>query len=159
MTPLAWIVGLVLPACGYSGVQGLPTPQWMDTAHIVRPSSPNTSLAAPAGFDPTPDIPTPPYKAAPDRLFIVVRQAAASQPRTYEAAVFPDRLQAHYVARTALLNFPDLVTAQVQPNGAGGSTLILYSRSVYGYGDLGVNHRRVVAWLTAIDSHFPSSER
>jgi uncharacterized protein (DUF1499 family) len=159
MNPLAWIVGLVLPACGFSGAQGLPTPQWMDTAHIVRPDSPNTALAAPEGFTPKPDITTPPYKAAPDRLFAIVRQVAASQPRTYEAAALPDRLQVHYVARTALLNFPDLVTAQVQPSGTGGSALILYSRSVYGYGDLGVNRKRVAAWLAAIDSDLSSSKR
>jgi uncharacterized protein (DUF1499 family) len=131
----------------------------MDTAHIVRPASPNTALAAPEGFDPKPDITTPPYRAPPDRLFAAVRQVAEEQPRTWLAAMFPERLQAHYVARSALLNFPDLVTAQVKPNGTGGSALILYSRSVYGYGDLGVNRKRLTAWLAAIDSDLSSSER
>ena len=159
MNPLAWFVGLVLPACGFPGAQGLPTPRPMDTAQIVRPASPNTALAAPDGFSPKPDVVTPVYKVPPDRLFAIVRQAAASQPRTYEAAAFPGQFQVHYVVRSTLLNFPDLVTAQIQPNGADGSALILYSRSVYGYGDLGVNRKRVVTWLAAIDSDLSSSER
>ena len=37
----------------------------------------------------------------------------------YVAAEFPDRLQVHYVVRSALLNFPDLVTVQVEEVAAG----------------------------------------
>lgn len=159
MNPLAWLIGLILPACGLPGAQGLPTPPLMDTAHIVRPSSPNTALAAPAGFTPKPDIVTPVFKVPPDRLFAIVRQVAVGQPRTFESAAYPAQLQVHYVARSAVLNFPDLVTVQVQPNGADGSTLIIYSRSIYGYGDLGVNRRRVTTWLAAINKDLPSNER
>ena len=61
MNPLAWLIGLILPACGFPRREGLPTPPPMDLAHIVRPASPNTALAAPEGFDPPPDIVTPPY--------------------------------------------------------------------------------------------------
>ncbi|HQT75941.1 MAG TPA: DUF1499 domain-containing protein [Rhodopila sp.] len=159
MNPLAWLIGLILPACGFPGAQGLPTPPLMDTAHIARPASPNTALAAPGGFTPKPDIVTPAFKVAPDRLFAIVRQVAAKQPRTFESAVYPEQRQVHYVARSAVLNFPDLVTVQVQPNGTDGSTLILYSRSVYGYSDLGVNRQRVTAWLAAINADLPSNER
>ena len=67
MNPVAWLVGLVLPACGFPGAQGLPPPPLMDTAHIERPSSPNTALAAPDGFSPKPDIVTPIYKVPAGR--------------------------------------------------------------------------------------------
>lgn len=159
MNPLAWLISLVLPACGYSGAQGLPTPPVMDMAHITRPASPNTALAGPEGFSPQPDIVTPAYRLSPNRLLTIVRKVADAEPRTFIAGAYPDAGQVHYVVRSAVLNFPDLVTAQVNPVGESGSRLILYSRSVYGYGDLGVNRRRLAAWLSAINADIPSSER
>lgn len=160
MNPLAWLISLALPACGFSAAEGLPTPQPMDVAHIVRPASPNTALAAPAGFDPPPDIVTPTYRLAASQLFARVQDVAASQSRTYPAAKFPDRLQAHYVVRSALFNFPDLVMVQVRQAGPDSSELVVYSRSVYGRSDLGANRKRVEAWLAALQSKRPSpSER
>jgi uncharacterized protein (DUF1499 family) len=160
MTPLAWLLGLFLPACGAIGAHGLPVPPPLDVAHISRPASPNTALAAPAGFQPAPDIVTPAYPLPATRLYADVRAVAALQPRTYLSAAYPDRLQADWVVRSAAFNFPDLVTAQVTPDGADAATLVLYSRSVYGYSDLGVNRRRVTAWLAALDQALnPTKER
>ena len=122
MNPLAWLIGLILPACGFPAAEGLPTPPPMDTAQIVRPASPNTALAAPEGFNPPPDIVTPAYPVQADRLFAVIQAVAAGQPRTYQAALYPDRLQAHYVARSAVFNFPDLIMVQVTKADADSST-------------------------------------
>jgi uncharacterized protein (DUF1499 family) len=157
MNPIAWLIGLVLPACGFPAADGLPTPPLTDMAQIVRPASPNTALAAPQGFNPPPDITTPAYSLPADRLFAVVQSVAASQTRTYQAAVYPGRLQAHYVARSAVFNFPDLITVQVTPDTPGTSFLIMYSRSVYGRSDFGVNHTRVETWLGAIQTKVTSS--
>jgi uncharacterized protein (DUF1499 family) len=160
MNPLAWLIGLVLPACGFPAAEGLPTPPPMDTTHIVRPASPNTALAAPAGFNPSADIVTPQYKVSADRLFALARDVAASQPRTFQAALYPEQLQADYVVRSAMFNFPDLVMVQVLKDGADNSGLIVYSRSVYGHSDLGVNHKRLEAWLAALQTKLPApSER
>lgn len=160
MNPLAWLIGLALPACGFPAADGLPTPQPMDVTQIVRPASPNTSLAAPGDFSPAPDIVTPVFHLPAGQLFALVRDVATSQPRTYPAALFADRLQAHYVVRSALFNFPDLVMVQVRQSGPDNSELIVYSRSVYGRSDLGANRKRVEAWLAALQSKRPSpSER
>jgi uncharacterized protein (DUF1499 family) len=160
MNPIAWLIGLALPACGFPGADGLATPLPIDPAQIVRPASPNTALAAPPGFQPPPDIAVPPFKLPAERLFDVVRAFAASEPRTYQAALYSDRLQAHYVARSSVFNFPDLIMVQVTPAAAGTSFLFIYSRSVYGRSDLGVNRRRVEAWLAALQSKITSfSER
>jgi uncharacterized protein (DUF1499 family) len=158
MTPFAWLLGLALPACGANGAQGLPMPPLMDTAHITRPSSPNTALAAPSGFQPPPDIVTRIYKLSADQLYQAAGSVAAAQPRTYLAAAYPAQRQIHYVVRSALLNFPDLVMVQVMPAGADDSTLLVYSRSVYGYSDMGVNRARVTAWLAALDQSLPSTQ-
>jgi uncharacterized protein (DUF1499 family) len=40
-----------------------------------------------------------------------------------------------------------VISAQVADTASGGSTLILFSRSIYGYSDLGVNAKRIAAWL------------
>jgi uncharacterized protein (DUF1499 family) len=160
MTPLAWLVGLFLPACAAVGARGLPTPPPMDTAHISRPASPNTALAAPAGFQPPPDIVTPDYAVSAKQLFVAVQAVAAAQPRTWPAATYPGRKQADWVVRSAVFNYPDLVTAQINTAGLGAATLVLYSRSVYGYSDLGANRRRVLAWLAALDRALnPDKER
>jgi hypothetical protein len=160
MNPIAWLIGLALPACGFPAAEGLPIPPPMDTTHIVRPASPNTALAAPAGFSPPPDILTTSAAVPADRLFALIQQVAATQPRTYQAALYPGQLQAHYVARSAVFNFPDLITLQVSNAGPDHRDLILYSRSVYGHSDLGVNRKRVEAWLAALQTKLSSpSER
>jgi uncharacterized protein (DUF1499 family) len=150
MTPLAWLIGLVLPACAAAGAQGLPVPPVMDMGHIQRPASPNTAFAAPAGTQPAPDIVTPAFAVPAAQLYAAIRTVALGQPRIFLAAEYPAAGQLHVVARSAMLNFPDLIAIQVADSGAAASTLLLYSRSVYGYGDFGVNRRRLVSWLAAL---------
>jgi uncharacterized protein (DUF1499 family) len=160
MNPIAWLIGLVLPACGFPAAEGLPTPPPMDIAQIVWPATPNTALAAPQDFKPPPDIATPSYQLQPDRLFALVQEVGTHQPRTWQAAVYPDRLQAHYVARSAVFNFPDLIMVQVTKTTPDKSGLIVYSRSIYGHSDLGVNRKRLETWIAALQTKLPpSSER
>ncbi len=152
MTPLAWFLGLLLPACAASGAAGLPAPALMTMDHIVRPASPNTALAAPAGSQPAPDLVTPRFPLPAPRLYQLLVAVAQEQPRTFLAAQYVGDRQAHFVARSAVLNFPDLITAQVAEAGPDASTLVLYSRSLYGYSDFGVNRKRLSTWLAAITS-------
>ena len=166
MFPFAWLIGLVLPACAATGAGGLPMPPPMDMATTVRPTSPNTELAGPAiagtngATASHQDIVSPLYEIPADRLFAAVSAVAAAQPLTFPAAAYPDRLQAHWVARSKVFNFPDLITAQVLAHGPNASTLVLYSRSVYGRSDFGVNRRRLDAWLAALDVWLrPTTER
>ena len=160
MAGLGWLVGLLLPACAGQGAAGLPVPPPMDFARISRPSSPNTALAAPDGFAPKPDLITPAYDVPPAKLFAAISAVAAGQEHIFPQVDYPDRLQAHYVARSALLNFPDLIAVQVVPDGDARSRLILYSRSVYGQSDFGVNKKRLTAWLAALDGELhPTNQK
>ncbi|MBN8890429.1 MAG: hypothetical protein BGP12_16600 [Rhodospirillales bacterium 70-18] len=165
---LRMLVALVFPACGLPGAQGLPVPPPMTLPGLHRPDSPNTALAAPAGFTPAPDIVTRAYPVPPATLYTAIRAVAAAAPRSFPQVAYDDRLQAHYVVRSKLLNFPDLVTIQVIPGpvvpgpvvpgqvtpgqGTPGSGLILWSRSVYGRSDFGVNKARLAGWLAALDA-------
>ncbi len=152
MAVLPWLIGAIFPACGAVGALGLPTPPPMEMAAIARPATPNTALAGPAGFDPPPDIVTPSYPVSPDRLFAAIKRVAAAEPRTFPAAAYDDRRQVHYVVRSAIWNFPDLVTVSVGGPESGPSTLAIYSRSVYGHSDLGANRARVEAWVAALQT-------
>jgi uncharacterized protein (DUF1499 family) len=126
--------------------------EFLDFTRIERPSSPNTALAGPAGSVPTPDVLTPTYQMPASRLYDAVRAVAAAQPRTFLAADYAAEHQTHWVVRSTVFNFPDLVTAQITGVGPDSSTLVLYSRAVYGYADLGVNRQRLNTWLAALQT-------
>ncbi len=151
---LAWLAGLLYPACAAVGAQGLARPPLLDMSHLERPASPNTALAAPATMvtKPPADFVTPVYRIPAAQLYAAIRLIATRQQRVFSAAEYPAELQIHWVVRSAAFNFPDLVTAQVIPVGEAASTLLLYSRSVYGYADFGVNRKRITVWLTALDT-------
>lgn len=127
-----------------------------DIAALVRPASPNAALAAPEGFRPAPDLVTPICAVAPQRLYAVLKQVGAAQPRTSLDIAFDEALQAHYVVRSAALGFPDLMWVQALPAADGGSRIVLWSRSVLGRYDLGANRARVRRWLSAVDAALPS---
>jgi uncharacterized protein (DUF1499 family) len=74
----------------------------------------------------------------------------ARQPRVQQVAVDADQGQYDFIQRSRLLRFPDTITVRFIPRSATQSTLAIYSRSHYGSSDLGVNRRRVTAWLAAL---------
>lgn len=55
--------------------------------------------------------------------------------------------QDDYVVRTNIMRYPDIVTVRFIELGPNSSTLAIYSRSVYGHSDFGVNEKRVRNWL------------
>jgi uncharacterized protein (DUF1499 family) len=155
---LPLLLSLVFPACGKPGAQGVAPPGVVDFARLTLPKTPNKALAAPAGFTPTPDLITPRYKVSPSALFAIVGQIAATQPRTYVLDDHPAALQTAWVARSARANFPDVIEMAVRPDPVGGSELILYSHSIYGQSDFGVNAARVKTWLGAIAAKVASAQ-
>lgn len=146
------LLSLIFPACGQVGASGVKSPGLVDFSQLHLPHSPNKALAAPAGFSPKPDFVTPHYKLPPQALYEIVAAVAKAEPRTYPLDRFPDRYQQTWVARTPIANFPDVVEAAVRPDKGGGSELILYSHSVYGYSDFGTNAARVKQWLGKIST-------
>jgi uncharacterized protein (DUF1499 family) len=156
LTALAWLLGLILPACGADGAAGLPRPVLLDMTRIERPATPNTFLAGPAAMRPQPDLALEPRNLPAQALYEKTRSVFESQPRVYVAAEFPGQRQVDYVVRSAVLNFPDLVTVQVEAVAADRSNLVIWSRSVYGRSDFGVNRKRTLGWLTALQQ---STER
>lgn len=145
---LGWLMGLVFPACAQAGIGGLPPPEPVPFSAFVRPATPNAAIAAPAGQLPIqPDIVLAEFALPPGQLRAALAAVAAAQPRTFVHG--RTGAQDHWVVRSAVFNFPDLVTAEVFPR-PGGSALVLYSRSIYGRSDLGANRARLATWLAAL---------
>ncbi len=130
----------------------LTPPPTNDLAGLQRPASPNTALAAPAGFTPKPDIVTPTYDLPPEQLFALVNGIVAQRPRTRRLSENKERLRANDVERSLVFRFPDIIELQVLPAEGGRSELVLYSHSVQGHYDFGVNRRRIEAILAKVEA-------
>jgi len=147
MARRGFLAAAPLSALFGSGAGGLPPAEPVDFATLTLPGSPNACLAGPPGGNPAIQIPVPPFRAAPDRAFAALRETGAAAPGTTQTAAWPDRRQIQWVARSKVMNFPDLIAGAIVPQPGGGAGLFLFSRSLFGYSDLGVNRARVAAWL------------
>lgn len=146
----------LLPSLGWQGSAGLQAPDLVDFERLPRTHPSNSALAAPSDFRPPPDLATQDYRVTPQAMFAAAQAAVLAQPRTVPHGEFPDALQAHFVVRSAVIGFPDLVVLQVLPSPGNSSQIVIWSRSVYGRYDFGVNRRRLIAWLSAIEAALPS---
>lgn len=117
-------------------------------ATLRRSPSPNDYLACPRERSPAvPDEEAPRFSVPATVLYAAARKVLAREPRTTVAREEPEALRLVLVQRSRLFRFPDVVTLQVFARPEGGSELAIYSRSVHGHSDLGVNRRRVRRWL------------
>lgn len=101
---------------------------------------------------PTPNLQTRRFDMAPERLLAIMRDILSTQPRTAVLAADPGRLRADYVVRSRVFGFPDIVLVQALPVDAGQSELVVYSYSLQGHYDFGVNRNRITALLAALDA-------
>ena len=133
------------------GADGLPQAEPLEFASLVLPRSPNTCLATPAWHPGFRHIETPLYPVSPERLHEVVVQAAGGFNRTSRyGGEWPARRQSQWVERSALMNWPDIILAEAVAGPQGGSGLFLYSRSLFGWSDMGANRVRMERWLAAL---------
>jgi uncharacterized protein (DUF1499 family) len=140
-----------LSALFHRGAGGLPPAEPVDFATLTLPASPNTCLATPAGGNPAAHLATPLLPVEPHAAWPALLALGGQFPRTTLLANWPDRLQAQWVERSGLMNYPDIIAAELRP-AAGGATLWLYSWSLFGWSDLGVNRKRVDAWIAALSA-------
>jgi uncharacterized protein (DUF1499 family) len=123
----------------------------IDFATLDTGPKPNTFLVLPEGFEAAaePDLKSPVFEVEPARLLEAFKETALAAPRT--AVVREGDGQIELVQRSAVFRFPDYITAQAAP-AEGGSALCIFSRSKIGYSDLGVNAKRIKAWLEALSA-------
>jgi uncharacterized protein (DUF1499 family) len=132
------------------GTGGMAPAVPVDFATLRLPASPNAHLAAPPGATNERHETIPLLPVAPEVAWQALRGLAAGMERVWKHGEWPERRQAQWVARSRWMNYPDLIDGQVVEL-PGGSGLFLYSRSLIGYSDLGVNKARIAAWRAAFD--------
>ena len=125
----------------------------IDFATLRRRTSPNDALACPPGrctFARS-DRETAVYDMPPAALAARLTQVALAEPRTHALPCRPPCELLRFVHYSRLMRFPDTIDVEILPSGNGHSTLAIYSRSLVGHGDLGVNRARIDRWLAALD--------
>lgn len=111
---------------------------------------PNQYLVAPEGYtESKPHLASPVYPVTAEALKQAFREVIEAAPRTKIDSDEGTLLKANQ--RTAVLRFKDLITAEFLPAGDGDAQLAIYSRSILGIRDFGVNKARITEWLAALD--------
>ena len=128
--------------------------QRIDFATLRRPRTPNSFLMAPDGFCPLAkaDVTSAAYgngakKLRQEFLSVAIAQKRVTHSFADDAGLYDDLL-----VRSALFGFPDHVSIKFLNVNGGKSTLAIYSRSVYGRSDLGVNRARTLAWMVLVNT-------
>lgn len=137
------------------GTSGLPEPQPIDIAQLRLPSSPNAALVAPAGVTGERHETTALRAISPDAAWGVLRALGEGRARVWTLGEFAPLRQIHWVERSAIMNYPDIIVGQVLTL-PGGTGYWLYSRSLVGYSDLGVNAKRIAAWRADLERRLDS---
>ncbi len=135
----------------HRGAGGLTPVAPVEFDTLELPASPNTCLVGPASYAGPKHLTHAPWPVTPAVLWATLNRLAAGFPRTWKLGEFPERAQAQWVERSALMNYPDIIAAEVRP-APEGAALLLYSRSLFGWSDLGVNKARAERWLAALDA-------
>ncbi len=120
----------------------------VDFATLVRSTTPNDSLSCPPDLcSAKADFITAPVPLSAQELAVKVSATLLAEPRTELMMRDADGHRFVFVQRSRLFRFPDTVNVAIMPVDDRHATLAIYSRSNYGYGDLGVNRARVEDWL------------
>lgn len=125
----------------------------IDFTTLERADTPNQYLACPnevcsAFID---DLP-PVYAASVAEVRSAWEALMKSEPRVREKRRDLTGVQIDYVQRSRLLRFPDLITVRFIAIDANRTTLAIYSRSIYGQGDMGVNKARIRGWIGRLNN-------
>jgi uncharacterized protein (DUF1499 family) len=130
----------------------VPSPHPIEFATIRKIEKPNQYLVCPvASCVERPDLIAPTYQVDAATLLVTFDKMVKADADVVERARNDQVMKIEYVQRTLRMRFPDLITVQFMDRGRGQSTVAIYSRSVYGYSDRGVNKARITAWLSRLD--------
>ena len=122
-----------------------------DFAKINRRPTGNDALACgPSRCGPAPaDMDVPVFEFSGAELSRRVQEVALADARTVLRRVVGET-GLEFQQASAVLRYPDSVSGQIIPLGPSQSTLAIWSRSVVGRKDFGVNRARVERWLASL---------
>jgi hypothetical protein len=116
----------------------------------VKPNS--FRMAPPALTEEFVDSPSPVYTVNPTLMAKAFDDFVLSQSKTLRIAGSPDEGWMTYVQLSPSLNLPDYISVKFIDLNGGKSTVVVYSRSRFGYDDMGVNGERVMSWVGTLRS-------
>ncbi len=123
----------------------------VDFAELKLTEEANQFLVCPPGFcGARPHADSPVFDVSVDRLRARWSEVVAAQPRIEPLVEHGDGWQFNYIQRSARFRFPDKITVRFISTSTSQSTLAIYSRSIYGGSDFGVNRERIEAWLALL---------
>lgn len=129
----------------------------VDFASLQRRETPNDALACGPEFCAAKaDIEAPVFARPAQDMFRVVESAVAGEPDLQKTGGDEAQGTLRYVQRSRLMRYPDTINVKVLALPDGGSTVLLYSRSQLGRGDLGVNRARIERWIRLLKDAAPN---
>ena len=128
----------------------------LDFKNLVRRDTPNQYLMCAnqlctAYIDDLPPI----YGAPVDEVRAAWEEMLSREPRVKELHRDLQATQIDYVQRSAVWRFPDIITIRFIAIGDKKTTIAIYSRSIYGAGDFGVNKTRIRDWISKLNGMLP----
>jgi uncharacterized protein (DUF1499 family) len=152
--PRASLLLCVLAVAGCGKILPVGVVEEVDFPALVEAGTPNEYLACAPAYCSRAEVDRAAPVLAVDRatLRAIWEDVIGEMPRVAVVGTFAEGWQIAYVQRSAVFRFPDLVSVEFRDAATGSSTVSVYSRSVYGYSDLGVNKKRVDAWLARLET-------
>jgi uncharacterized protein (DUF1499 family) len=125
----------------------------VDFPTLKLSDKPNQFLVCPRDFcSSPPHRESAVYRLSADALRQGWRDMIGNEPRLERIGSMDALRQEDYVQRSKWMRFPDLITVRFLPLEDGRSTLAIYSRSLVGHYDFGVNRARIESWLQKLET-------
>jgi len=136
-------------------ILSIPTPPpKVDFRTLELHDRPNQFLVCPDDLCSTAraHLKAPTFDIPADQLLAQFQSVALDQQDVKRIEYDTSDLKIDFVQRTKTMRYPDIVTVQAVPIDENSSTLAIYSRSVFGHSDFGVNEKRIRHWLNELNS-------
>lgn len=147
------VLGAGLLANKVLNVENDPAVWHIDPLTAASQPTPNGYRVAPTAMSQfPPDAEAPVYAGSAAVMARAFDDFVLSQLFAKRFAGSPEDLWMTYVQLTPKLRLPDYITVKFIELEKERSTVAIFSRSRFGYGDLGVNEKRVRLWLSTLKS-------
>lgn len=125
----------------------------IDFATLERSTKPNQFVVCPPDLCKAKvDLESPTFDVSVEKLQTAWHDVAMAEPRVELLSRDDGKQRYDYLQRSRLLRYPDIITIQLIATADGGSTFAIYSRSLYGRSDFGVNKARVTDWIAKLQT-------
>ncbi len=119
----------------------------IDFAALAPPKAERFLMCPPGTCNLKPDVDSPVFDIGWETLRSYWSEVIAHQPRVKLIGGDGELQKITYVAHSALLRTPDIITIEFFPMGEHSSSFAIESHSRYPFWDWGDNRARVLAWV------------